>query len=439
MKPNRQSKELQISNDELDKELERYWKKRGSLYTPARYAETRRPIRRWNQYPHRGEVLLSKSFFRCGKPIPVEKFLPLFRTERRRLAIRGLIQCLNRFFCAKCSYDFRVLKAREVAKTLHYLTEEEGLYAGFIVMTISHRQGEPLKEVNKTLFNIWRRMLRHSRVFRTRLTHYIRFLDLTVGGPNGPHPHFNLIAASREPWLSDFPQFLHGTHFKATEKRRRHYEAIRMADWTREIAAAWWEASRFYQREPNQAKAFVARPIITEAARPEWNTDLGQISAYAAKASLKKSSLEALDQTYKAGGPGGMNLSELQYLHAIAHESSPHKPNLPPNPICATWFDTAEGLFKRRSYQASKAWNQATPGPIITEDTETELFSIDDKPLCWIDARMFREYRAEIEDILTVAERDLPEGISYQEAQAWLLDFLNLFEISAWPYNPEPE
>lgn len=284
-------------------------------------------VRRWVDHP--------ASVRKCGEPIG--SMLPMVQ-DGPRTRLLGLVQCRNRFVDPYCSGWFRVALAASTARVLK-ARMAQGEQAAMVVLTVHHQAGDSLAAVLGWVNQSWS-FLTRMRGWRNAGFDWIRFLDVVVGGPNGPHPHLNIMIvgdssiAMLEQWLVHDKRWVQAVC--------KYLPSARV----RENAAA---LARFGCR---------VVPVADDADDddPGGLCSADNLSRYASRA-VEQSAFEAVDHKYKQPGSGH---SLMEYACA-AHMG---------DAVAGRMLrESASDLCGRRSWTCSAGWRKvAADLPLLEDD-----------------------------------------------------------------------
>lgn len=247
----------------------------------------------------------------CGKTL--QSTITVHLTTGAKTPVEGLTQCKNRWFCTYCSPVWRSLQAR-ISATKIERALADGQHAWLVTLTISHRPEQSLNEVLTSLQLAWKRT-------RVRLGHlaWEKWLDVVLGGPSGPHPHYNVLIVSVDPTAA---------------------HAMR---------TAWLAAARSAGLRASEQHAVHIKPLTPEHAE--------DATGYASKASV--ACFEAADNFYKRSKAGSL---PLELLEAERLSPDPQRRAIIAN--------AARDLKGRKAVTRSDAWRRLDGPEDIDEDAD---------------------------------------------------------------------
>lgn len=309
-------------------------------------------VRRWVAHP--------PSVRTCGDALGVTVSVTM--APGRRPVFGSLKQCRNRFVDPFCSWWWRYHAAVDAAAVMSY-GRSLGLRPVLGVFTVSHRHNDSLGYVLNVATKSWSRLTVKSG-WRDVKPIWLKALDVVVGGPNGPHPHFNvMMLVPSDTDLVDFAGWL-------------------KQEWLKSILLT--HARRFNVKAAG-AHGVTIRELNTEEDSDRW-------SRYALKdlSAESRAGFEVFENRFRTS-LGGHTLMELA---ALAHSGVDDAGRL--------LGACAKDLEYKKSYTTSKSWTALAEAAGIASldedaDADHELIALDDCLLALIPANIWRSYRARFE------------------------------------------
>ena len=269
--------------------------------------------------------------------------------------------------CPWCSWWWRTELAAEIDRRVREL-EADGFRFLFSVLTLSHSAGETYGQVLQRLNTAWRRMTsgKNKREAEAlglsgRGLPTLRAPDPITGGPNGPHPHFNLI----HPIMGDTTAAetrLHRVGL-ATVGHSGDAAAAMLDDLQARISALW------------RSCVLAAGGHASEATGTRHRTVSGDSAAlgrYVAKAP----GFEAVENRYRSGKDdrSGYSPNELLCLSLLGHEWAGD-----------LWSEMGAALKGKRSFYASRSFKGSAWLVDESDDADgAAALEVDDEPAAWV-------------------------------------------------------
>ena len=301
----------------------------------------------------------------CGEPLGA--YLPVEVLAAGGCVIRTLKQCRNRFVDPYCSGWFRSALAGHIA-TVVTAAHDDGCTAALVVTTAQHRRGQSLAAVLELQRVAWAQM-RRGRRWRESGLAWLNVLDVVVGGPNGPHPHGNLVAVA--PAGFDWDEF---------------------RTWLREAwpLAVGRAALKLRTGVPVSARAMRAHgsrvTVIGSGGGDAW-----AVGRYAAR-DVEGAGFEAVDDRWKRSA-GGFSLLDLA---CMAHAGQDDAGRL----LAACSAD----LEGRKSWTASHGWADLGDGlgveRPVEDDADADAVLVGRWLIGWLRRRAYVEHRERIDALL---------------------------------------
>jgi len=258
--------------------------------------------RELSEFPHRVLQRAKKWWFdhrfsECGRPMPPE--FASTKSHDVQVAARlnadlvtvekalmlGLLRCRNKWGCPVCTVRWRQRERAALQGAVeHY--QDLGHKMSFVVLTSTHAAGDSLRAVMDWQADAWRGMV-GSRAFKDLLEAYYWAWDIVVGGPNGPHPHRNLVFVWRRGEMPVSVEVVRKMWLDALEKKAPKHGF----DFSRGLAESWG-----VRMHPVRRKDVASH----------------QLAGYVSK-DPHAVSWEAVDSRFKSSR-GGSTLWELLYL-----------------------------------------------------------------------------------------------------------------------------
>lgn len=318
----------------------------------------------------------------CG--LPAQRWVPLQNSGTAWKA-RKLRQCRNRFLCPYCSWWFRrELADRTTDRTVELVEQRGGM--AYSVFSFSHRPGEQLGAVWPDLMASWRELGKMGRVRgRPSLVKQlglggggvasVRFPDIVVGGPNGAHPHFNVI---HEAPLELVPCQGHGPAnvgpVVAAYQRQRADELSAYSD----LLTDAWAAAVLKVCGRHVSGSVGVRTVLLDL----WGTsreDIEVVAGYSSK-DLSRAGFEAVENRYRSA-EGGFTLMEAVVLASIGHVWAQR--------LVA---EASSALRGTSSYRTSRAWAEGCWDP-PDEEEDAMAVGVDDVTVCEVKGRWVAQNR----------------------------------------------
>lgn len=313
----------------------------------------------------------------CGFPVPGVSVVPVHRVDASAWSIRSLRQCRNRFVCPYCSWWMRRAKADEADAVVRSM-RADGMTCGMMVLTLSHRLGESLRSVHGDLLDCWAAYRRERTVREYLDPCWFWALDVVIGGPNGPHPHLNVLCAiigqaSGVVAVVDPAERLAGiTGDRIVRLQDRWADVVK-----RETG---WRAAR--------------RDDVGMTWVPSGERDGAAVTAYAVGSNRSNSAgLEATDDRFRVSRSGvtPMELAVAAHLGSVE---------------CGRMLsDVARDLKGRRAFGSSSTWRARLDSLGISElaeDADAEAVYVEDTPVFGIVSSDYQANRYAIEEQLNL-------------------------------------
>lgn len=310
-------------------------------------------VRRWVAHP--------PTVRQCGTPLGA--LVPVSWAPGLRPSFGSLRQCRNRFVDPFCSWWWRVKAAQSTAAVLAY-GRSLGMQPVEMVLTMSHRRedgglGDVLGMINKS----WSRLVVKSG-WRGLEPVWLRALDIVVGGPHGPHPHYNIVMlVPSGADLAGFSRWLSGA-------------------WLASVQLSHVRAFNLRAQGVIGAKVI---PIDDPEHERKW-------AGYALKdlSAESRAGFEVFENRHRTS-TGGHTLMELACL---AHSGV--------DPAGRLLAACAADLVNKRSYTTSKSWKQLAEAARVElvdedEDADRHFISLGDLVLGLLPAPVWSAHRADFE------------------------------------------
>lgn len=284
---------------------------------------------------------------------------------------RNLRSCQNRLVCPWCSWSWRVVLAHGWAAVVEDWIAGGGA-AWLAVLTVRHRGGEALGDVRGDLMDGWSR-LRGRRFVRLFLTRWAWALDITLGGPSGPHPHLNVLV------LAD------PAEEQAVSRALRHWPA-----------GKWAEA-----RRPSMRRGVSIERIASG--------DVAAMTGYAAR-DASGASFEVVENRYREiRGDGGRILSALAVDAAAGDDDAGR-----------LLRHAAAELVGVRAVGSSAGWRELEGAlDVLDPDDVEDILDDAGAVLGWIDGSGWRAHELVLRSCSTPAQlwaRCVTLGVRFRRA-----------------------
>ena len=271
----------------------------------------------------------------CGLPIPEKRAAHVELGRRwesvevvaggRGVRYRGLQACGNSLVCPSCSW-WRRMALVDRWESVIQEGRARGLYPAMVVLTVRHEAGEDLGPVLSDLKRAWReyRQMSSGRWFLNGVGPvWACALDVVLGGPNGAHPHYNVLTLRP------------GAEVLGVKAADRRIEAEIIEGWDRALV-------RVAGGRRSVEKGIGVRVSLVEPGEDRSAT------AYAVKSlDPTTAAFEALENRWRSGiRLGGITLQQLVVLCGVWEGAWP-------------WMvGASEALFGVRAFSESREWRK---------------------------------------------------------------------------------